>query len=133
MGSILKVGVRPECDNERRQEAKILGADTEISLFVVEDGQQVDLSHGLRVHQSPEVADHPHWGGFEYLILSCKNGDSVDVATEEVRLQDIVVVVHEIIPQKRRHQELDPDAEHRQEWFLVGTPQILEAITAAGR
>ena len=93
----------------------------------------MDLSHGLRVHQSPEVADHPHGGGFEYLILSCKNGDSVDVATEEVCLQDIVVVVHEIIPQKRRHQELDPDAEHRQEWFLVGTPQILEAITAAGR
>ena len=98
MGSILKVGVRPECDNERRQEAKILGADTEISLFVVEDGQQVDLSHGLRVHQSPEVADHPHWGGFEYLILSCENSDSVDIALVEVSLQHIVIVVHEIVP-----------------------------------
>ena len=127
------MGVRPECHDQWGQEAKILGTDTELRLFVVEDGQQVDLSHGLRVDQSPEVADHPHGGGFEYLILSCKNGDSVDVATEEVRLQDIVIVVHEIIPQKRRHQELDPDAEHHQEWFLVGTPQIVNAIATAGR
>ena len=132
MGCILKVGVRPECHDQRGKEAKILGADTEIRLFVVEDRQQVDLSHGLGVDQPPEVAGHPHGGGFEYLVLSGENGSSVDLALVEVRLEDIVIVVHEIIPEERRHQELDTDAEHHQERFLVKIPQILKAISTAG-
>ena len=126
------MGVGPECHDQRGQEAKILGTDTELRLFVVEDGQQVDLSHGLGVDQSPEVADHPHGGGLEYLVLSAENGHSVDLALVDVSFQHIVIVVHEIIPEKRRHQELDTDAEHHQEWFLVRTPQIVKATSTAG-
>ena len=132
MGCILKVGVRPESDDQRGKEAKILGADAEIGLFVVKDRQQVNLSHGLRVDQPPEVADHPHGGGFEYLVLSGENASIVDLALVEVRLEDNVIIVHEVIPEKRRHQELDPDAENNQERFLVKTPQILKAFSTAG-
>ena len=104
MTGVLKVGVRPEGHDQGREEAEVLGPDAEVGLLVVEDGQQVDLGDCLGVDQPPEVADHPHGRGLEYFILRGEDADRVDgLSMVEVSLEDEVVVVHEVVPEERRH------------------------------
>ena len=54
-------------DEYRRQETKKLNSEDQVNLFVVENGQQLILSHCLGVDKSPEVTNHPH--GRRSLIL----------------------------------------------------------------
>ena len=133
MTGVLEVRVRPEGHDQGRKEAEVLRADTEVGLLVVEDGQQVDLGDGLGVDQSPEVADHPHGRGLEYFILLDEDVDRVDgLSVVEVGLEDEVVVVHEVIPEERRHQELCGDAGQDEEGPPVAEEEVVEPGGAAG-
>lgn len=102
-----------------------------VALLVVEDGQELDLGHGLGVDQPPEVGDHPHGRGLEYLILCPQNGGQIDISTILIGLQRHVIVEHEIVPEACGHQELTPDADHHKDRLLVFVPDVRKTTSLA--
>ena len=75
---VLKVNVGAEGHDERGDKAEELGGQQELGLLVVQDGQQLQLGHVLRVDQPPEVADHPHPRGPE------REGGEVQYVTSDL-------------------------------------------------